>query len=77
LRWLETGLHTEHNKPYAPGEYTLSAIEFEAVSNTTKMLLLKAARAVSSKKPADLVPMMETLAGHWDAAMGHLAKELR
>jgi hypothetical protein len=77
LRWLETGLRTEHNKSYAPSGYELSAIEFEAISNTTKMLLLKTARAVSSKKPADLVPMMETLAGHWDAAMGHLAKELR
>ena len=51
-------------------------MEFSAISDTTKMLLLKAARAVMSKKPTDLVVVLETLAGHWDAAMGHLATAL-
>lgn len=68
LRWLEAN---------GQGVLEAAAVEFTAISDTTKMLLLKAARAVMSKKPADLAPVLETLAAHWDAAMDHLALALR
>ena len=67
LRWLEAN---------GQGEFEAAAAEFSAISETTKMLLLKAARTVMSKKPGDLAPVLKTLAVHWDAAVGHLAMAL-
>ena len=68
LRWLAQ---------QGQGDLEPAAAEFSGISDTTKTLLLKAARAVSVTRPVDLVPMVDQLAGHWDAAMDHLTQELR
>lgn len=63
LRWL--GAHT--GKPYAP-----IAQSFEEISNSAKALILKGARAASSKKPVDFEPIFSEMAKHWDTAMSAL-----
>lgn len=45
-----------------------------AISAGAKALVLKTARAVHSKKPADFAPTLEDMASHWDAAMQQLAQ---
>ena len=68
LRWLgEQGL-----AGLAP-----AATQFAALSDLCKTLLLKAARAVSTRKAADLDPLIETIATHWDQAMDELGQALR
>lgn len=67
LRWLAQN---------GQGNLEPAAAEFNAISDTTKTLLLKAARAVSVTRPVDLVPMVDQLALHWDAAMDALTPEL-
>ena len=63
LRWLEQR---------APKGYEAAAAAFEEISNTTKTLVLKGARAANSKKPADFSAVFEEMAGHWDAGMSAL-----
>ncbi len=63
LRWLE--LH-------APRGYETAAAAFDAISNSAKALILKGARAASSKKPADFSATFEDMASHWDTAMSSL-----
>ncbi len=63
LRWLERN---------APKGYEPAARAFEEISNTTKALILKGARAANSKKPADFGPVFSEMAQHWDAAMSTL-----
>lgn len=63
LRWLQQhqGLQLER-----------AASEFDAISETTKTLLLKTARAVMGKKPVDLSPLVAQLALHWQQGMDAL-----
>ncbi len=63
LRWLEER---------APRGYESAARSFEEISLGSKAMILKGARAASSKKPVDLEPAFEELARHWDAAMAAL-----
>lgn len=53
-----------------------AAADFSAISDATKTLLLKAARAVSVSRPVELASMLDQQADHWDCAMRHLAPVL-
>lgn len=68
LRWLQ-----EHQSI----QFSEAATEFEAISEVTKTLLLKTARAVMSRKAVDLAPLVEQLAGHWQQGMDALDRSLR
>ncbi|MDE2428753.1 MAG: DUF1839 family protein [Burkholderiales bacterium] len=68
LRWLQSQTH---------GDFARAADDFEAISETTKTLLLKTARAVMSKRDVDLTPLVEQLAQHWQAGMDNLALSLQ
>jgi len=63
LRWLER---------IAPKGYEPAAAAFEEISNSSKAMILKGARAASSKKPVDFTPAFEEMAAHWDRAMAVL-----
>ena len=63
LRWLER---------LNPKGYEAAARGFEEISNATKTLVLKGARAANSKKPVDFTPVFEEMAVHWDVAMSTL-----
>ncbi len=65
LRWLE-------DASLAP-----SAEAFDQVSNGAKTFILKAARAVNSKKPFDTGPMFDEMANAWQRGMDTLAAQLR
>jgi hypothetical protein len=65
LRWLES-----------QGEVALepSALAFDAISMTSKSLILKTARAVGTNKAVDLEPMLREVESQWAIGMTHLAK---
>ena len=65
LRWLER--HGESGLEE-------SAADFAAISDTSKSLILKAARAVGAKKAVDLAPMVADIAARWDSGIGKLAR---
>ena len=67
LLWLEKN---------GQGNFALAAGDFAALSNGTKTLLMKAARAVVIKKPSDMGVLIDELAQHWQSAMQNLAREL-
>ncbi|MFZ6757152.1 DUF1839 family protein [Undibacterium sp. Ji50W] len=67
LRWLQ-----QHQSL----QFDAAAAEFEAISDLTKTLLLKTARAVMSKKAVDLAPLLEQLALHWQQGMDALDRSL-
>jgi hypothetical protein len=67
LKWLEQN---------GQGSFSSSADSFTSLSNGTKTLLMKSARAVVVKKPADLGAMIDELAAHWQSAMHQLGQEL-
>src|SRR5262249_43328634 len=66
LRWLE------QHRPVQGGAYERAAAHFEAISNGSKTLILKAARAVGGNKTVDFGPMIDEMAKSWDAAMTEL-----
>jgi hypothetical protein len=65
LRWL-----TRH------GETGLDecAADFATISDTSKSLILKAARAVGAKKAVDLAPMVTEIESRWAAGIGTLSR---
>ncbi len=63
LRWLQ-----QHQNL----QFVQAAAEFEAISEITKTLLLKTARAVMGKKAVDLAPLVTQLAAHWQQGMNEL-----
>lgn len=67
LRWLQQ---------HQPLQFDLAASEFDAISELTKTLLLKTARAVMGKKAVDLSPLLEQLATHWQQGMDALDRSL-
>ena len=46
-----------------------AAIAFEQISTLCKTLILKAARAVNSRRPLDAAPIFAEMAVAWDAGM--------
>ncbi|MFH0340551.1 MAG: DUF1839 family protein [Chromatiales bacterium] len=60
LRWLER---------QRPSGYDRAAPLFDAISNGSKTLILKAARAVGGNQNVDFVPLIEEMATAWDTAM--------
>lgn len=64
LRWLESEL---------PQGYAPAAEAFESISTSSKALILKGARAVSSKKPVDFGPMFGEMSQSWDRGMSLLS----
>ena len=67
LQWL---------RAQGQGDFSAASADMTALSNGTKTMLMKAARAVVVKKPADLAALMDDLAAHWQSAMHHLSLEL-
>jgi hypothetical protein len=65
LRWLE------RNGEGGLGEV---AAELEGISNVSKSLIMKTARAVASKRPVDFGPMFEEMSGRWERGTGRLAE---
>ena len=63
LRWLE-------DPALLP-----AAEAFDQVNNGAKTFILKAARAVNSKKPFDTAPMFDEMAGAWQRGMELLASQ--
>ncbi|MFZ3000013.1 MAG: DUF1839 family protein [Undibacterium umbellatum] len=63
LRWLQQ---------HQPVQFEVAAIEFESISEVTKTLLLKTARAVMGKKAVDLAPLLEQISLHWQQGMDAL-----
>jgi hypothetical protein len=65
LRWL-----------LSQGESGLEACvaDFAAISDTSKSLILKTARAVGAKKPVDLGPMLAEIESRWAAGVSGLAR---
>lgn len=58
------------------GNFEPAAGDMLSLSNKTKAMLMKAARSVVTKKAADLGPMMDEMAEHWQIAMQNLSQEL-
>ncbi len=58
--------------PAATSPMAQAATAFEAISTHAKSLILKGARAVTSSRPTDLGPLLETLAQAWDDGMAAL-----
>ncbi len=65
LRWLE------RNGERDVGEL---ADEVEGISNVSKSLILKTARAVMAKKPVDFAPMLDEMSARWARGTGRLAE---
>lgn len=61
LRWLHAGLPGD-----APSQ---AAAAFERISLACKTLILKCARAVNSKKPADFSTTLDEMARDWELGM--------
>ena len=68
LRWLE--------EAGRDGELLGAADEFDRVSVAAKAFILKAARAVNSRKPFDAAAIFTELAGAWDRGMQQLARSV-
>ncbi|MFZ6773765.1 DUF1839 family protein [Undibacterium sp. SXout7W] len=71
LQWLQ-----QHSELRTELCLDAAITEFNAISDTTKTLLLKTARAVMGKKAVDLAPLTEQLAEHWDQGMSLLTTTL-
>ena len=67
LRWLEDN---------GQGNFAAAAAEFESMSQTTKALLLKTARAVTSSRPQGLEVMVAELAQRWSSGMALIERGL-
>jgi len=63
LRWLQQ--HPQHQTL----QFEAAATEFDCISDITKTLLLKTARAVMGKKAVDLAPLLEQISLHWQQGM--------
>ena len=64
LRWLADAGGHDDLRP--------AADRFQAVSGLAKTFILKAARAVNSRKPFDAAPLFDEMAGAWDGGMATL-----
>jgi hypothetical protein len=51
-----------------------AAADFAAISDTSKSLILKTARAVGAKKAVDLAPMLAEIEARWAGGVGSLAR---
>lgn len=67
LRWLSQ--HGQH-------DWQPAAEHFAQISATTKAMLLKTARAVMTRKPADFQPMLGEMETNWEAGMALLTRGL-
>ena len=59
------------------GDFAAAAQAFSAISEVSKTLLLKTARAVMGKRAVDLAPLLEQIAQHWDSGMAALDNSLQ
>ncbi|MCY1023082.1 DUF1839 family protein [Pyxidicoccus sp. MSG2] len=60
LRWLDGA---------ANGELTRAGAELESISSAAKTLILKGARSVAAKKPADFSELLGTMESGWQRGM--------
>jgi hypothetical protein len=71
-----TWMHTHHPQPDAT--WMVAAQHFDQVSTSVKPLLLRLARAVNSKKPANtLQGSLSEIASHWAQGVAALGQVLR
>ena len=67
LRWLAD---------LTDGRWLPAAESFEQISQGSKALILKAARAVNSGRTLDAAPMIDQMAASWDASMACVERGL-
>ncbi|MFZ6815968.1 DUF1839 family protein [Undibacterium sp. Rencai35W] len=67
LRWLEH---------MGQGNFASAALAFDGISDGTKTLLLKTARAVMGKKSVDLTSILTEMETHWQTGMDQLEHAL-
>ena len=63
LRWLSAA---------GEGDFALASDDFEGISTAAKALILKGARAVSTKRPAEFAPTLVEMAAAWDRGVSRL-----
>jgi len=66
LRWLAAGGNGPGDDH---GPYAAAVVAYEAISTGAKTFILKAARAVNTKRPLDARPVFEEWAAAWQRAM--------
>jgi hypothetical protein len=66
VRWLETNGQRDLEEP---------ARAFNAISSTAKAMILKAARAVATKKNVDFTPMLDDMAASWEAGVQAMRRQ--
>lgn len=70
------GLFLNWLSQHGSADFSAAAREFAAISEVSKTLLLKTARAVMGKRAVDLAPLLEQIAGHWETGMALLDQAL-
>ncbi|QSQ26301.1 DUF1839 family protein [Pyxidicoccus parkwayensis] len=65
LRWLAGG---------SEGDLTRAAADFESISSAAKTLILKGARSVAAKKPADFSELLGTMESGWQRGIDLLTR---
>ena len=63
LRWL-----AENDHP----AFAAAAADFDSIADNSKAFILKGARAVSTKRPADFSPILSSMAASWESGMARL-----
>jgi hypothetical protein len=66
LRWMDGT---------TPGAFTRAAAELETISSAAKTLILKGARSVAAKKPADFSELLGTMESGWERGMALLTSD--
>ena len=62
---------------YGQLSHTDMVVDCEGISTTTKSLLMKTARAVTTRREIDLAPMLGEISGRWDSLMTALQREFK
>ena len=69
-------LHLEWLSDQSAGNFREAAVAFGGLASTVKTLILKVARAVSTRKPFDSSPLFDELARRWQEGMDATAAGL-
>ncbi|MCX6130306.1 MAG: DUF1839 family protein [Proteobacteria bacterium] len=69
MKWLE--------KDDTSGQWLSIETHFTAISQLSKTILLKMARAVANKRPVDFAPLLAEMETHWDQGMDQLTQRFK
>lgn len=70
-------MHLRWAWPTGSDDATRAAVEFEAIAQGSKKLILKLARSVNSKRPADVASMFDEISDSWRKGMAALEAALQ